>query len=329
MGKIIDKIKEKAKLKIYNEARQSYLKKSICNIGKIVEEENKIICYVNQKTIDRYKRVKPIYELRLNGMNQVTVGIKETVENFGLNKPVYYIFDGIEFSTGVQITSHWANVTFKNCTFHKNIGIIWGDEITFENNKYTDHCSVYFYGNCFLTADRVNKLTFINDNFVNSYDLKQYGDAHFGMRIDAKLVEFINTMVDAEYPATLKIKAEKTRIENSELKANEIYVDSLSIEFIDSSMIAQNGAIIENTNCDFVGNIQAPIVFYNGTDLANKNQEAHKVDETEVTLKEERKKLIEKFRDLSNYCQQLNDNKVQVIKDKFNNQTVVKTLKQR
>ncbi len=329
MRRIIDNIKKKAKLKVYNEARQLYLKKSICNIGKIVEEEDKIICYVDQKSIDRYKGNNPLYKLRLNGMNQVTEGIKETVENFRLNKPVYYIFDGIEFSTGLEITSLWSNVIFRNCTFDKNIGIIWGDEITFENNKYTDHCDVYFYGKCFLTADRVNKLTFINDNFVNSYDFKKYGDARFGMQIDVKEIEFINTKVDAEYPATINIKAERTRIEKSELKANEVYVDSQSIDFADSSVIAQNGVMIVNANCDFVGKVQAPIVFYNGTDLANNTSDTHMVTEDEATLKEARQNLIEKLRNLSNYCQQLNNNRVQCIQDKFNSQTIVKTLKQR
>lgn len=38
------------------------------------------------------------------------------------------------------------------------------------------------------------------------------------MQIDAKEIEFINTKVDAEYPATINIKAERTRIENQNLK---------------------------------------------------------------------------------------------------------------
>ena len=41
------------------------------------------------------------------------------------------------------------------------------------------------------------------------------------MQIDAKEIEFINTKVDAEYPATINIKAERTRIEKSELKAKD------------------------------------------------------------------------------------------------------------
>lgn len=329
MGKLINKLKKKISLKIYNEIRQQCLKEYICNIGKIVEEEDKIICYVNQKYVDRYKGNKTLYKLRLNGINQITEGIKETVEKLKLNKPVYYIFDGIEFSLGLQITSLWAHVIFRNCTFDKNIGIIYGNEITFENNKYKDHCNTYFYGKCFLTADRVEKITFVNDNFFNSYDLKMYGDQHFGMQIDAKEVEFINTKVEAEYPATINITAESTRIEKSELKAHEVYIDSQNIDFVDSSLVAQNGAIIENANHDFSGNIQSPIIFYNGIDIANTTSKTQKVNKDEAILKESREELIEKLRNLSNYCQQLNDKKLQCIKDKFNDQAIVKILKQR
>lgn len=327
MGKLIDKLKKKTKLKIYNKIRQIYLKESICNIGRIVEQEDKIICYVDQKYIDRYKGNNPIYDLILTGMNQVTEGRKETVEKFRLNKPIYYVFDGIQFSTGLKITSLWSNVIFKNCTFDKNIGIILGDEITFENNKYTDFCNVYFYGKCFFTAGGVKKLTFINDNFVNA--LKRHADAQFGMQIDANEVEFINTKVDAEYPATINIKAKRTKIEKSELKSNEVYIDSQSICFADSLLVAQNGVMIENINCDFSGNVQAPIIFYNGTDLANTTNETQIVNEDEAALKEARKKLIEKLGNLSKYCQQLNDNRLQCIKDKFNDQAIVKILKQR
>lgn len=148
-------------------------------------------------------------------------------------------------------------------------------------------------------------------------------------KLIAKWNWIYNTKVDAEYPATINIKAERTRIEKSELKANEVYVDSQSIDFADSSVIAQNGVMIVNANCDFVGKVQAPIVFYNGTDLANNTSDTHMVTEDEATLKEARQNLIEKLRNLSNYCQQLNNNRVQCIQDKFNSQTIVKTLKQR
>lgn len=321
---IADKLKKEVRIKVYNIARQAYLKRSICNIGRIVEEDDKIICYVEQKKVNRYKGDKPIYELELNGMNQVTEENKEVVKSFRLNKPIYYIFDGIKFNSAVIITSLWSNVTFRNCIFDKNIGIIWGNEITFQNNKYMDHCPVYFYGKCFLTADSVNRLTFINDNFFNSCDL--YNPTRFGMHIDAKLVEFINTNVETEYPATVNIKAEKTRVENSSFNANEIYVDSESIEFTDSSIYAENGVMIENKNCDFIGDIDAPIIFYNGVDMVNKNNESFKVDEKEKKLKSLRILLIQKLQSLNNYCKEQNNKKITSIEEQLEKRSVGKML---
>ena len=110
----------------------------------------------------------------------------------------------------------------------------------------------------------------------------------------------------------------------SEINSPEIYIDSQSFEFEDSKLTAQNGVIIVNDNCDFSGNIQSPVVFYNGTDLST-----HNVNNDETTLKEARKKLVDELRNLSDYCQQLNSDKIQTIKDEFNDQTISKTLKQK
>ena len=327
MGIIADKLKKEVRIKAYNIARKAYLKKSICNIGRIVEEDDKIICYVDQKSLDKYKGNYPIYKLMLHGMNQVTHGIKETIENFGLNKPVYYIFDGIEFKNALEFSFSWANVIFRNCTFNKNIGIIWGEEILFENNKYSDHCSCYFYGDCFLSVDRIKKITFINEQFINSYELKRYGNpTQFGMKIDSQIVEFINSKIDAEYPATIKIKSKETKIENSVLSANEIYVDSESIEFTDSSITAQNGVMIENANCDFIGNIDAPIVFYNGADLASKNNKSNKVAQEEKKLKTLRLLLVGKLQIINNSCKEKNDKKIRSMQENLDKQPIGKIL---
>lgn len=324
MKKLINNLKKKTKLKIYHELRKFYLKDTICNIGQIIENEDKIICYVNQKSIDKYKDNKPIYKLILHGMEQLPEHLRK---NYNLNKPVYYIFDGLEFNTGLEIGSLASKTIFRNCTFTKNIGILWGNEINFENNKYNDNCCFYYYGECFLTATAVKKINFINDNFVNSYKLKQYGNARFGMKINAEEVNFINTKTDVVAPATINIKAEKTKIENSTIKADEIYLDSQSINSKESSIISPNGVIIENADWDFKGHIQSSIVFYNGTDLANNIKDIHEISKEEINLKESRKKLIAKLRNLSNYCQQINDNKIRSIKDNLNHQPISKTLK--
>ena len=72
MLKFINDIKKNRIFKIYNKMRQVYLKKFICNMGKIVEKDDKIICYVDQKSIDKYKIENNPCRLRLYGMEQIS-----------------------------------------------------------------------------------------------------------------------------------------------------------------------------------------------------------------------------------------------------------------
>lgn len=325
---LINKVKTEDILSNYAKVRQLYINKFISNIGEIVEKEDKFICYINQKNIDRHKGNYPLYDLNLKGIVPFNKEIEEIIETFGLNKPVYYIFDNIDFRDGLKICSPTSKVIFRNCNFDMYVKIFLSDEITFENNKYKDVCSAYFRED-FFSAYGFNKLNFINDNFINSYKLKKYekDDTRFGMNIDGSEINFINTRLVSEYPATIKIKAKKTNIKKSEFKVNEISLDSKSIDFTASTLIAQNGAIIENADCDFVGNVQAPIVFYNGTDLENNKSETQVVSDSAVKLKNARKNLVDKLRILNYYCQQVNDSKIQFIREKLNRKTIVKTLK--
>lgn len=322
---LLEQIKEGIRLRKYNELRQKYLKKFICNIGRIIEEENRIICYVDQKSLEEYRGVDPCYSLRLNGM---TIAREEIAEKFNFNKPVYYIFDNISFNNAIKMTSDCAQVVFKNCSFNKNVGILWGDEITFENNKFKDHCNVYFYGKCFLTANNVKKISFINENFMNSYELKEYGNPLFGMMIDAGVVEIINSEINAEAPAAINIETKKLRMKNSKLQAPEIYIDSQSIEF-DGIMQASDGVMIENANCDFSGMVKAPIIIYNGIDLANKINSTCDITADTVTLAEARKEFVEKLKIVSDYCQQINARQMQVVQNNLNNRSVLRTLKKK
>lgn len=322
---LLEQIKEGIRLRKYNELRQKYLKKFICNIGRIIEEENRIICYVDQKSLEEYRGVDPCYSLRLNGM---TIAREEIAEKFNFNKPVYYIFDNISFNNAIKMTSDCAQVVFKNCSFNKNVGILWGDEITFKNNKFKDHCNVYFYGKCFLTANNVKKISFINENFMNSYELKKYGNPLFGMRIDAGVVEFINSEINAEASAAINIEAKKLRIKNSKLQAPEIYIDSQSIEF-DGIMQADDGVMIENANCDFSGMVKSPIIIYNGIDLANKINSTCDITADTVTLAKVRKEFVEKLKIVSDYCQQINARQMQVVQNNLNNRSVLRTLKKK
>lgn len=265
MANIVNKIKNKAKKKVYKEARSAYLKKTICNIGRIVETKDKIICYVEQETLDKYKGNKPFYGIHLKGMNQ---GVeKETVEAFGLDKEVEYIFDGIKFENGLEFTSSWCNVVFKNCTFEKSIYITWGNEITFENNKYIEDFDVYFLGNCFLTANMVKRITFINENFVNSSKYV-YSKPIFGMKIDAREVEFIDSIIVCQHNGGIAINAKKTKLENSAFIGKNVFIESESIESNNTGITGKKFVSIENLSRDFDCEVKSSRVVYNGVLLS-------------------------------------------------------------
>lgn len=299
MGKILSRINKRAKLKVYRKARENYLKRFISDIGKIIEEEDRIICYVKQKPLNKYKENEGTYNLKLNGMDLITAGIKEITEEFKLNKPVYYIFDGIKFNTNLEITSIGANIIFRNCIFNKNINIYCDKEVIFENNK-----------------------------FINDGSLKEHNDLSLNMKIDAKLVKFINAEIDTKSTSMIKIKAEKTRIDSSILKANKVFIDSKSIDCTDSSIIAQD-VVIENVKHIFASTKGDSHAFYSERNLTSNINKVSKESKEELALKEARQELIKKLQSLSNYCQQINDDRLQKDREKYNNQTIVKTLKLR
>lgn len=86
MINILNELKKQILSKKYNITRQAYLEKSICNIGKIVEEEDRIVCYVNRTSLDK-KTDRKYCTLMLNGMNDVNDKIKATIEKLKLKKP--------------------------------------------------------------------------------------------------------------------------------------------------------------------------------------------------------------------------------------------------
>lgn len=83
---------------------------------------------------------------------------KDIIDFFGLNKPVYYIFNGIDFNNTVEVFSPCANIIFKNCNFNLHIYINIGNEVTFENNKYKDAVSDSIKKNFSLLAVLISLL---------------------------------------------------------------------------------------------------------------------------------------------------------------------------
>lgn len=319
MGNFFEDLRNKIKMENYNRERESIIRKWVANIGKIVEYDNRIVCYVEQGLLDRYFERKDSSFLDINGMNNVGSDNKKYLEIHNLDKPVYYIFYGIKLKARFSLYSRRASIVFKGCIFEKGIEIIRADEVTFENNIYLDHYPSYFGDDCFLKGYTINKITFINENFVNSDDSAHPGK--FGIYLNADTVEIINTEISCPYPADIHIDAKNMVINNSSIDTNELYLDSDSITYSDSFINASKGVFIDNEDGNYIGNIQAPTIIYNGDDLVPVDGEVVSVKD-EQELKQARLELIVKLYQLSNCCQVVKENRIQNAKRNFMEQPV-------
>lgn len=286
----------------YERARVKYLRQVISRIGTIEESEDCIICYVKQELLEKNSK-KAFYELHCNGMNTVYDKSRALVDYFKLNKPVYYIFDGIHFDTVVNIASTFSNIIFRNCTFNTGIRIFFADTITLEDNKYNCWTNIKDYGNAFLWG-KIKNLEIKNENFINQLELKKYGQNNFGINIEVDNLKIDNSTICAKSYGQINVKAKKTNVLNSNISAPEIYLDSDSIVFGRSLLKAENGIIIENKNCDCdieVGfyNVDSPYTIYNGTEIVT-DYESFK----EKKIKEKRLALVNVLTNVINKCNQ-------------------------
>lgn len=267
----------------YKKARKKYLEQIIQRIGSIEETDHSVICHVKQEMLEKNgKRV--FYELNCEGFNTANDASKKLVEYFGLNKTVYYIFDGITFDCVVNIACLFSNIIFKNCTFNTGIRCFFADNIILENNKYNCWTEFKDYGNAFLYG-KIRNLTIKNEQFINNSDFRNFKN-NFGINIDVDELNIENSTICAGNRGQINVKAKKTSIWNLSISAPEIYLDSDNLEIDkyhletkDGNIIhgksllkAEKGIIIENKNCNAdikinLDKIESTYVIYNGNEL--------------------------------------------------------------
>lgn len=77
---------------IYGAGRKFSIEDVISIKGKVIEEEDKFICYVDARTIgEEIDKHLEIYNLKLKGFYTLDKKFKEMFDYYKLDKPVYYI----------------------------------------------------------------------------------------------------------------------------------------------------------------------------------------------------------------------------------------------
>lgn len=303
-----------AKKSIHSLIRKLYLKYEIGKLGKIKEEEDKIICYVTKIKNNKYNN--RLY-LNILGIDNNSELIKE----LKLDKPLYYVFENITFNTSLDINSR-VNLTFKNCTFNNRTIITSKENIDLTNNKFLNKKDNYYYYFLEVLAKNVN---FIDNNFFNENRIISNLEVAINMGIEETLT-IINSKIDTF--ADIQIDSEKMIINNSEINAQKVDLSAHSMNSR-NSIIKAKSLYIDNEQFDFEENIKSPYIDYNGVIIKSDENELIKIDKEKIKLLYARKLLIEKLKQINEKCKEINDKKLKEIQDNLNKSLVSKVLKKK
>lgn len=297
------KLKKKFIKVIVKLGKRYYLDKFTNGIGKIVETDDKFICYINNKKIKNVKYGNT--ELVLRAYYDYLEDMIKVYKFYKINKPIYYFIDGYNFKSGLCLCSLGnAYVTFKNCVFNSNIVINSNNSVTFIDNEYND-CNVV--SKTFFEAD-VKELKFINDKFYNS-DNSHYSGL-FGLDIVSERLEVINSniMIDncrslVNDKSSVSVKSKEIIFKDSCINASIVCLDYENADIINSNIISSKAVIIDDkSKSTNISCVKAPYFVYN-------NEQVIKEVRLKEDLSAKRKELTTFLINLRNICLDINNNK--------------------
>lgn len=338
--------------KTYNILRKYLIQSFTDNLGKIEETEEKIICHIDKKKIHKFKN-DFFYEIDLHGLTYSDSKYKNLADKYNLEKTIEYIFENITFEDKMIISSNiGTHIIFKNCEFKDNIVFRWADKVTLENNKYYDNgCNNYKLGAdtyLFHNKGMINKLTLINDNFINSKT--DHHPTKFGINLILDTIEIISSNINIDNSIKFKdqeivrnmggilITAENTIINNSNIYCSYLYLDSKNIEIDQNSKIAAiAGVIIENKNNNenIISNIDTNYLVYNREEINEqkepKEKEANKYlnknNINSVILTNSRIRVVNVLQEIKEKIVKSNEERLIEVKRELESSPIKKVLK--
>jgi len=302
--------------------------------GKVSIEDNKVICFVNDKTLNYTFNMGDYYNIGLCGYD--SRNFNEEDKKFFSDKPIYYVFENIIFDKGVVIETFFdANVIFKNCTFKGFVRLSGVKNVVFENNNYLDKNGYYSDNKTFFSGYG-DKLKFVDDNLVNSSE--RHGVTKFGIDVNFNSVEIVNTSINVNTRSSFDIEKnnDPTIVNDGNIlvKSRELVLDNSVIEC--SSLSLQCDNIIEN-NCSVIeakrkvivdsknknfsiDNIYSPIIIYNGSLVRKKA----KIDKKVLSLRE---RLVSYLKHISDIYKNINYEDIKSATKKIENRSISKIKK--
>ena len=259
------------KILLTNIVRNFYKGYLVGNLGKVVEEEDKLICYVDKNKIKEEKYSYTIYCYGITGKD------KELAKRYNLDKPVHYIIEGITLKDKKVYIYNFhnddCNITIKNCDFD------WGCSITANCDCTIDSTRIRAFH--LLMIDTKN-LTIKNMDLTNELAI---AGADLSIRLGAtENINLINANIGKEKERTKvsMIAYKNIELTNSTVNGKEVKIKSDNIDRI---------------------NISSNTIVYNDKVLEQEEKKEVIIEKKDDDLTNKRLELISLLRNLKDVCE--------------------------
>lgn len=272
------------------------------NMGRVVEDEDEIICYVKQKKVGKGC-------IFLGGCHSFDNG--NTARKYGIDKPIHYIFDGLECSSDIYGYDS-MKLSFRNCYFKNFSYISLEGDCEFENCTFT---SSLFYD---IYADNLT----IKSSSIS--DLAGYNRFHVVARNKLSLID-----VDGIGDYYFKIKNvyfssdKEILFKNTNIDCLSISIDTEKIVSVNSNLKARKNANIESYEIsDLV--LDSPNIICNDINVSSGKMCLNKGN---TLLDKKREDLINVLKEIRDKCKDINELKVKKVSEKIQGRPISKVLK--
>ena len=285
-----------------NYKRKLALRSITGNMGRVVENEDEIICYVKQKKLGKGS-------ITLNGCRSFDNG--NTARKYGIDKPVHYIFDGLKCSSDIY-GYDGIKLDFKNCYFKYCRYIGLEGDCKFENCTFT---SSSFYD---IYADNLT----INSSSIN--DFPGYSRFHIVTRNKLSLIDVNNSNDYYSKNRNLYfLSGKEILFRDTNINCLDVSIDTEKLVSINSNLKARRRAIIKSSEISGLV-VDSPNTICNNISISGGKMNINKED---TLLDRKREDLIDILKEIRDKCKGINELKIKEVSEKIQSRPISKILK--
>ena len=216
------------KIFMYDYFRNQALSKIVGNLGKVVESDDKIICYVDENKIKRKKSILVIDCSKK----------EELCEKYNINKPIYYILEGININENKKlfISGSNCNVIIRNCNFNIDTSIYIEGKCILDNTYIKSFFITPFYAHELIIKNMNRRIEDVEPNLVMAFSARDkisVIDSNVGQEncqnsifFNSKNeINFINSKISGDI---IKCTCKKIIMDNTSyiISKNKVYIES-------------------------------------------------------------------------------------------------------